>query len=74
MKRKRKQVPPLDVRPWRTAEELFLETGMSPATINRYARGELEPKLPSYPVGKRKRLFRETDVDSWLDKIVQGRA
>jgi len=72
--RRRRKIPPLAEREWRTAEELFTLTGMSEATINRHARGELEPKLPYIRIGSRKRVFLVAMVIEWREDLIRRTA
>lgn len=64
--RTRRARPPVSERNWLLASELYSVTGMSEATINRHARGELLPRLPSIPCGRRGRIFRKETITEWL--------
>jgi hypothetical protein len=70
--RRRRPLPPAEQRDWLLAHELYPLTGMSEATVNRHARGELQPMLPSIPVGRRRRVFFKPTVVVWRTALEQG--
>jgi hypothetical protein len=69
MARRHREPPPPQERDWLLASELYAITGMSESTINRYARGQLQPPLPFYRVGLRKRLFIRAEVLAWRAEL-----
>jgi hypothetical protein len=67
--RKRRPLPPQDIRDWLTPGETALTLGCSVATVHRLRRGlipELEP-LPCSQYG-RKIVFRRASITSWQEK------
>lgn len=72
VERRRRPRPPVEKRSWLIASEIYDLCGLSEATVNRYARGELKPVLPSIPRGTRGRVFRRDTVLVWIKQLEEA--
>ena len=70
--RKRRALPPQEIREWMTANETALALGCSVATLHRLRRGVI-PGIEPPPCSRygRKFVFRKASIARWQDKNEQ---